>query len=125
MLAGMIPTRIHGMLDYLMGILLIVSPWLFGFSDSNTATWTAVVVGVLIIGTSLITDYELSVANIVPMRAHLGLDVLLGAFLAVSPWLLGFADENWWWFVVAGVAEIGAGLATEPEPEARTARAAV
>jgi len=125
MLAGMIPTRIHGMLDYLMGILLIVSPWLFGFSDSNTATWTAVVVGVLIIGTSLITDYELSVANIVPMRAHLGLDVLLGAFLVVSPWLLGFADENWWWFVVAGVAEIGAGLATEPEPEARTARAAV
>ena len=125
MLAGMIPTRIHGMLDYLMGILLIVSPWLFGFSDSNTATSTAVVVGVLIIGTSLITDYELSVANIVPMRAHLGLDVLLGAFLVVSPWLLGFADENWWWFVVAGVAEIGAGLATEPEPEARTARAAV
>lgn len=28
-----IPTRVHGVLDYTIGLLLIVAPWLFGFAD--------------------------------------------------------------------------------------------
>ncbi len=32
-----IPTRIHGMMDYLMGVLLIVAPCLFGFADGGAA----------------------------------------------------------------------------------------
>lgn len=121
MLARLIPTQVHGVLDYAMGVLLIISPWLFGFSDSDAATWIAIIVGAAIIVASLVTDYELSLAKIIPMRAHLGLDILSGAFLAVSPWLFGFADENWWFFMAAGIAEVGAGLFTDPEPEPRRA----
>ena len=29
-----IPTRIYGVLDHLVGALLIASPWLFGFSGA-------------------------------------------------------------------------------------------
>jgi hypothetical protein len=34
-----IPTRIHGFLDYAVGVLLIVVPWLFGFAAGGAETW--------------------------------------------------------------------------------------
>jgi hypothetical protein len=33
-----IPTRIHGMMDYAMGLLLIAAPWLFGFARGGAET---------------------------------------------------------------------------------------
>ncbi len=123
MVARLIPTRVHGVLDYAMGLLLVVSPWLFGFSDTDAATWIAILVGAAVVLASLVTDYELSLAKIIPMRAHLGLDILSGVFLAVSPWLFGFADEHWWFFLFAGIAEIGAGILTDPDPEREPAPA--
>jgi hypothetical protein len=37
MWAKMIPTKIHAGMDDAVGLLLIVSPWLFGFADESTA----------------------------------------------------------------------------------------
>ena len=34
-----ISTRVHGILDYLMGPLLIASPWLFDFDNGGAETW--------------------------------------------------------------------------------------
>lgn len=34
-----IPTRIHGILDYVIGVALIAAPWIFGFSDQRAAMW--------------------------------------------------------------------------------------
>src|SRR5215216_5170266 len=42
-----IPVQAHVMLDYLLAILLIASPFLFGFSDDGTATAFFIVLGVL------------------------------------------------------------------------------
>lgn len=28
-----IPTRTHGVIDYVTGVLLVAAPWLFGFAD--------------------------------------------------------------------------------------------
>jgi len=122
MLARLIPTKIHAGLDYVVGILLIASPWIFGFSDESTAaTWIAVLAGLAMIGLSAMTDYEGGVlARVIPMRTHLMTDAALGIFLAVSPWLFGFADEGtnaWLPFVVIGLGEIGAAALTDPEPE--------
>jgi hypothetical protein len=33
-----IPTRVHGMLDYLVGALLIVVPWVLGFTRGGAET---------------------------------------------------------------------------------------
>ena len=112
-----IPTRIHGMLDYLMGLVLIAAPWLFGFADGDARQWVPVILGAGVILYSLLTDYELGIARVIPMPAHLGLDVLGGAFLALSPWLFGFADDIWWPHVVFGLLEIGAGLMTRTVPD--------
>ena len=112
-----IPTRIHGYVDYLMGVVLIAAPWILGFADGGPEQWVPVILGAGVILYSLLTDYELGVARVIPMQVHLALDVLGGAFLAISPWLFGFADEIWWPHVLFGLLEIGAGLMTQSSPE--------
>ena len=116
-----ITSRMHGMLDYPAGLLLIASPWLFGFSDvGGAATTIPVVLGIVVLLQSLITDYELSVANVLPLKAHLSLDVLGGVLLALSPLLFGFADEGlgaWLPHVVFGLGLVGAGLLTREHRE--------
>lgn len=127
MLAKLIPTKSHAGMDYAVGLLLIASPWLFGFADESTAaTWIAVLAGVAILGLSAITDYEGGLlARLIPMRTHLMADAGLGLLLAVSPWLFGFADEGanaWLPFVAIGLGEIVSAMTTDPEPEKRSRR---
>ena len=112
-----IPTRTHGVIDYLMGVLLIVAPYLLGFADGTAAQWVPQIVGAALIGASLLTDYELGVVRVIPMPVHLGLDVAAGLLLAASPWLFGFADRVLWPHLILGLAEIGAGLTTRTVPE--------
>jgi hypothetical protein len=112
-----ITSRMHAMLDYPLGLVLILSPWIFGFSDVGGAAVTIpIVVGALMIGQSLITDWELSLADVVPLPLHLTMDVIAGVVLAVSPFVFGFSDEGtnaWLPHVVFGLGLIGAGLLTE------------
>jgi hypothetical protein len=130
MLTRMIPTRVHAGMDYLVGLLLVVSPWLFSFADESTAAqWVAIVAGIALLGLSLFTDYEGGLfARLIPMRTHLATDAVLGLFLVIAPWLFGFADDGanaWLPFVLIGLGEIGAAATTDPEPTAhrRAARA--
>lgn len=112
-----IPTRTHGVLDYVVGALLIVVPYLLGFADGTAAQWVPQLLGLVAIGGAMMTDYELGVLRVVPMPVHLGIDVASGVLLAASPWLFGFADRVFWPHLVVGVMEIGAGLMTRTVPE--------
>jgi len=127
MLARMIPTKTHAGMDYLVGIVLIAGPWIFGFSGETSAgSWISVIAGVAVLGLSTITNYEGGVfAHVVTMRMHLFGDALLGLFLAVSPWLFGFADSGanaWLPFIVIGGCELLAALTTNPFPGDRSMR---
>jgi hypothetical protein len=110
-------TRVHGIMDYLTGALLIVVPWLLGFADGTAAQWVPVILGVAIIGMSLMTDYEYSVARVIPMGAHLGVDILGGLLLAASPWLFDFADRVFWPHLLVGIMEVGLALVTRTRPD--------
>jgi hypothetical protein len=103
---GLIPTRIHGIIDYLTGIAMIAAPYLLGFADGTAAQWVPIVIGVLIIGQSLMTDYEVSMARVIPMPAHLMMDVGTGLVLAASPWLFGFADRVYLPHLAVGLFEL-------------------
>jgi len=116
----LITSRQHGILDYVGGVVLILAPWIFGFSDVDAARNVPIILGIIILLQSLITDYELSLADILPLRMHLALDMLGGAVLAASPWLFGFADEDanaWLPHLIVGIALIGAALMTQPYRE--------
>lgn len=112
-----IPTRVHGILDYAMGLLLIVLPWLLGFADGQAAQWVPVIVGLAVIIYSLFTDYELGLVRLIPMPVHLGIDALGGLFLAASPWLFGFSSQVFWPHLIFGILEIGAALCTYRRPQ--------
>lgn len=114
-----IPTRVHGVIDYMMGVLLIIAPWLFRFAEGGAETWLPVVLGSAVIVYSLMTNYELGVAGVLSMPAHLWMDGIGGALLAISPWLFGFADVVWAPHLVLGLVEIGAALMTHTVPRHR------
>lgn len=87
-----INTKLHGVLDYLVGIILIISPWLFGFANRGTQSAIPVILGIGAILYSIVTKYEFGVFKIIPFRIHLIIDALSGILLASSPCLFGFAD---------------------------------
>lgn len=108
-----ISTKVHGVLDYLMGIVLIAAPWLLNFNRDGAETWVPVILGAGVILYSLFTKYELSISKQIPMRTHLTLDVVSGIVLALSPWIFGFSEYVFLPHLILGVLEIGAGLMTE------------
>ena len=120
-----INTHTHGILDYIVGIILAASPWLLGFARGGVETTVPVVLGLGALAYSLMTRYELGLFKVLPMRAHLTLDFFSGALLAVSPWLFGFSEFVFWPHLIFGIIEMGAALMTQTQPRTITAPGAV
>ena len=123
-----LPTRVHGFLDYIVGVALIAAPWIFQFSEYRAATVVPIVLGIGLTLYSLLTDYELGLARVLPMAMHNLFDIVAGIFLAASPWIFGFADESanvWVPHVIVGIAVIVLGLVTEQYPRDERVRRGV
>lgn len=106
-----ISTRTHAVNDYIFGMMLVLVP-LFFYGDGGAAVWVPIVIGIVLTLQSLITNYEFSLANMVPVKVHLLMDALAGLILIVSPWLFGFSDTVWRPHVIVGALEIGLALFT-------------
>lgn len=120
-----IPTKVHGVLDYLVAAALILAPFIFGFSDlGGPAVIIPIVLGVGLIVYSLFTRYELGAFKVIGMPVHLVFDVVASLFLIASPFLFGFADEApnaWVPHIVVGVAVIIVVIFSKPQPAAAVA----
>jgi hypothetical protein len=114
-----ISTKVHGVMDYFMGVLLIAAPWLFNFAKGGAETWVPVALGVATIVYSLITDYEMGVSPQISMKTHLTLDTLSGIFLAASPWIFDFRETVYLPHLILGLAELAAVAMTDPTPSYR------
>jgi SPW repeat-containing protein len=53
-----LPLASHVVLDYVLGALLVASPFIFGFSDETNPTVFFVLIGVLYLALSLGTNYR-------------------------------------------------------------------
>ena len=105
----MINSRLHGIIDYIVGLALIAAPWLFGFVDFNhfeAATWTPIILGAMIIVMSLMTNYEMSAAKIIPFKTHLMMDVMTAVILGASPWVFNYATYVYKPHVIVAIAEL-------------------
>lgn len=67
----------------ILGVWLIVSPWVLGFQGHRLAMWAAVATGILLGAVAL-------GATFVPKAWEEWTEVALAIWLAVSPWALGF-----------------------------------
>lgn len=119
----LIPTWFHGILDYVVGIALILAPMIFGFAEvGGAAVSVPRVLGIALIVYSLLTKYELSIVKLIPMKVHLTIDFLASAFLLLSPWLFGFSGEManaWVPHVVVGIAVIVVVLLSQTAPKVK------
>jgi hypothetical protein len=125
---GPLPLQVHAMIEPVAAILLIAAPWIFGFSDVDSATTLSIIIGVAVLLTGMSTRWRWSVVKLVPLRTHFMMDVGIGILLIAAPWIFGFGDEGGAarFFVLAGVLELGTVLTTrwdqreEFAPERRT-----
>jgi len=110
-----IPTGAHGILDYLAVEVNLAFPRLLGLHDAPWAAAVPYIDGLAGLGYSLITDYELGVLKALPVPAHLTFDAAKGLFMAVSPWLFGFAEKGtryWLPHALMGTADVVATVTT-------------
>jgi SPW repeat-containing protein len=114
-----INTRVHGVADCATGILLIASPYLFGFANSTAAQWVPMILGALVVGMSLLTRYELGLYGLIPMHVHLMLDAAQASLLIASPWLFGFSKAVYLPHLIIGIAELVIVALSQPQRRLR------
>ena len=112
-----IDTKTHGFIDYIMSLLIAASPWVLGYNHGGAETWVPMMIGIAGVLYSLITNYELGILLILPMRAHLFIDLVAGIFLAISPWIFEFNNTVWRPHVVFGILIICASLFTKTQTQ--------
>lgn len=84
-------------INVLLGLWLVISPWILQFQDSERALANAVIVGGVIV--------LMSLAAVVSFRNwEEWIGMVIGAWLVVSPWVLGLAALTMvtWNFVIVG-----------------------
>lgn len=104
---GPIPLFVHGVIEYLAGVLFIVVPFLLSY-ESGAATAISIVIGVVVIGIAASTDGPTSLVNQIPRPAHVALDYVLAVLLIAMPFLAGFSSETapTVFFIVLGIAHL-------------------
>jgi hypothetical protein len=115
---GPIPLNAHAAMEPLIAAAIIAAPWIFGFSSVDDAKAVCIAVGVVMLIAGSLTDWRLSLARLIPIRAHMTTDIVLGALLILAPFVLGFSDEGGAtrFLIVAGLLELTAALLTRWDP---------
>ncbi len=108
-----IGTRLHGALDYLSVGTLLVLPRALGWDKGTTRLLTGSALATLVY--SVLTDYELGVVRVLPMKAHLALDGLSAATLLAAPLLLGDGRGEKLGLLGLGLFETSATLLSQTE----------
>ncbi len=112
-----ISTKMHGAEDFAMGVLLIAAPYLLGFANHAAAQWVPTLIGVAILGMSMLTRYELGLYGLIPMPMHLMLDAGAAILLIASPWLIGFSSTVYLPHVILGLVILASGAITKTQPQ--------
>lgn len=115
-----ITPTLHGVLDYGAAIALIVAPFLLGLeAQSALVHWFSVIAGAGLIGYSLLTDYRLGAAGVIPYKTHLLLDTLAStAFIVLAFAHQGTALTFGYCLVMGGAVILVIALSGSAEPQA-------
>jgi hypothetical protein len=113
-----VPTQFHGIVDYLVGLLVIGLPYFLGLSGHRLVL---IILGVSVILYSLLTDYELGAVRFLRIRFHLLLDALFGISMLISPWLFDFPADRRWPVYVIGVLALVLAMTTQIRAEGTAA----
>jgi hypothetical protein len=120
-LARLVPWVVHTAIEYVAALLLIAAPFLFGF-ERDTATWTSIALGVVVLLVAVLTRGPFGVTKSLAASAHATLDYVLAVVLVLVPFVLGFAGDTAavTFFVLLGVAHAALSLLTRFPEKAST-----
>jgi hypothetical protein len=95
--------RIASGLNFLAGIYLLFSAWIGGVSAGNH--WNGIIAGIVvaILAASRFTGSSGPWAS--------WIDALIGVWLIISPWVYGYAGQDWMWnSIVVGIIMLVLGV---------------
>jgi hypothetical protein len=103
-----IPLALHGLFEYGEGVLTIVAPFLFGYSDSTGATLLSVVIGAAVLVLAVVTVSPAGISRTLPLASHVVLDYVLVVFYLSFPFIFSFSDNDTAlaYFLIVGVAHL-------------------
>ena len=79
----------HGIIDYVVFILLITGPSVAGFAGRQATI--AYILAVLLFALTILTRFPLGVVKVIGFGTHGVIEFLLGILLLVLPWIANFA----------------------------------
>lgn len=92
----------------LAGAIMMVAPWMFSYADNQTAVWTSLIAGVVVLGASLWEGFETRKENWEYWTAG-----IVGVLAVLAPFVLGFSNHvaALWTTVIMGavIALLGFG----------------
>jgi hypothetical protein len=105
--------KIHGILDYAVVVAFAVAPSVVGLAGLPAAILYALAAIHLLL--TLVTDFPLGVAKIVPLRVHGAIELIVSLALVALPWILNFSSDPTArvFYVVAGVVIFAVWLITD------------
>jgi hypothetical protein len=72
-------------INLILGLWVLISPWVLAYTASSNATGNAVVVGILVAVAGLLATTQWQMWEE-------WAELVLGIWLIISPWVLGFSD---------------------------------
>ncbi len=110
---GPVPTLVHGAVEYAVGLLLIVAPFVFSF-DATSATAASVVLGLALLAFTATSRLPTGLVKSISTGVHVTVDVVLAVLLVALPFLFGFTEEGapTAMFITLGVAHLLITIAT-------------
>ncbi|HEY1740325.1 MAG TPA: hypothetical protein VGI86_16550 [Acidimicrobiia bacterium] len=112
-LVRLLPAWLHAVADYAVGALLVIVG--LAASASAGAKATGIVVGLTVLGVSMLTKYPLGVFKVLPFPVHSGGDYLAALLLVIAPFALNFHSAEGGltaFYIVMGVAVLAVSLIT-------------
>lgn len=103
--------------NLVLGAWLFLSPWVLSYTTAQGAAWNAYIFGIAII---VFTVWALSI----PKPWEEWVNTVLGLWLIISPWVLGFTAQMaaMWNSIIVGLVVLALSLeATRPSRQGKAA----
>lgn len=91
----------------LLGVLMVIAPWVLGYSDNTSALWTSIALGAVLFVLSAVEAYQQG-----KVMWEYWVAGLAGLLAIIAPFVLGFSTLTaalWTLIVLGGLALIVSG----------------
>ena len=115
MAARFVTKTIHAYLDYPVALALMILPFLLQLGSADPlAFWLSVTAGAAALMLTIFTDHQFGLIRVIPYKAHIAVDFLVGVTFLLAPFLFGFTGIDAWYYWINAAAVITVVSLNEP-----------